>query len=668
MRRTASILIITAMLLAVLLSLTTASAAEPKFSTDKTVYKVGEPIMVTASSDNAGGTDWVGITPKDKKDLGNLTWIYTKDTSTTFDIRKAPNWTTNKTLIKYETFPAGEYLVYFMPNDLNFKGNEDKALGVIEIVIENDDRYPVKAPIDANYYIYDLDSGISDGVINITLPAEHGADDIEVWWGDENGRLAGYTMLARFKAPTKNGPVKFYYELDRRTFIPAGATRLMIYSCSDEHGESEVVYSVPLGNAQSYGFPEGEPLLEFEVISDTHVHDETSAANFKNALKDIALNSPNSAGIFLVGDMVENGGDPAQWEQFWDTYDSVGAAPEIYLGIGDHDLLDYASYGEAVESFISQIRMPEGADRTDGVPYYDLWLGDYHFIVLGDADGLAEGETARIGEAQYDWLEEKLSEDNNSRPVFLFMHQSLKATVAGSAVNAGRWGIEDGERLQKILDSHPEIVMFNGHSHWTLDADNSIYAPKNSAAIFNTASVSYLWQSYDLPTGERLEGSQGYYVKVYKDSVVVLGRDFANGKWVSSAQFVLEDKTTPEKIDTNELEKLIKDAEAIDKTKYTEKSYNALAVVLEGAKKALSATAQTEIDGAEKSLAAAIGALEEIKTNGDGEETAPPETPKPTEESTTAPEDKGGCGSSFSALGVLLVCTAGASLVLKKRR
>ena len=210
--------------------------------------------------------------------------------------------------------------------------------------------------------------------------------------------------------------------------------------------------------------------------------------------------------------------------------------------------------------------------------------------------------------------------------------------------------------------------MFNGHSHWTLDADNSIYAPKNSAAIFNTASVSYLWQSYDLPTGERLEGSQGYYVKVYSDSVVVLGRDFANGKWVSSAQFVLEDKTTPEKIDTSELEKLIKDAEAIDKTKYTEKSYNALAVVLESARKALSATAQTEIDGAAKSLAAAIGALEEIKTNGDGEETAPPETPKPTEESTTAPEDKGGCGSSFSALGVLLVCTAGASLVLKKRR
>ena len=67
MRRIISVFIITVMLLSALLSLTTVSAAEPRFSTDKTVYKVGEPIMVTATSDNSGGTDWVGITPKDKK-------------------------------------------------------------------------------------------------------------------------------------------------------------------------------------------------------------------------------------------------------------------------------------------------------------------------------------------------------------------------------------------------------------------------------------------------------------------------------------------------------------------------------------------------------------------------------------------------------------------------
>ena len=70
-----------AMLLSALLSMTTASAAEPNFSTDKTVYKVGEPIMVTASSDNSGGTDWVGITPKDKKDLGNLLMLKALDIS-----------------------------------------------------------------------------------------------------------------------------------------------------------------------------------------------------------------------------------------------------------------------------------------------------------------------------------------------------------------------------------------------------------------------------------------------------------------------------------------------------------------------------------------------------------------------------------------------------------
>ena len=49
---------------------------------------------------------------------------------------------------------------------------------------------------------------------------------------------------------------------------------------------------------------------------------------------------------------------------------------------------------------------------------------------------------------------------------------------------------------------------------------------------------SYLWSSYDDIVGSYTEGSNGYVIKVYKDKVMVLGRDFENGKYVSSAMFV----------------------------------------------------------------------------------------------------------------------------------
>ena len=53
--------------------------------------------------------------------------------------------------------------------------------------------------------------------------------------------------------------------------------------------------------------------------------------------------------------------------------------------------------------------------------------------------------------------------------------------------------------------------------------------------IFNTASVAYLWSDAQAC----IEGAQGYYVKVYEDKVLVLGRDFGKEQWLASAQYLV---------------------------------------------------------------------------------------------------------------------------------
>ena len=47
-------------------------------------------------------------------------------------------------------------------------------------------------------------------------------------------------------------------------------------------------------------------------------------------------------------------------------------------------------------------------------------------------------------------------------------------------------------------------------------------------------------------------GSEGYYIRIYKDKVLVLGRNFETGEWVSSAQFVVEYTATEEDDQTND--------------------------------------------------------------------------------------------------------------------
>ena len=88
------------------------------------------------------------------------------------------------------------------------------------------------------------------------------------------------------------------------------------------------------------------------------------------------------------------------------------------------------------------------------------------------------------------------------------------------------------------MAKYPQIYMFNGHSHWDMNTRGSMHDKSDGLPnIFNTASVAYLWSSFYVPTGEYMRGSQGYYVKIYDGKVLVMGRDFENGKWIPSACF-----------------------------------------------------------------------------------------------------------------------------------
>lgn len=676
MKRSISIAITAAMLLALLVFIIPTSAAEPKLSTNKTTYTPGEAILVSASSDNSSGKDWIGIAPKGLTTGGTIAWEYINKIGESYDITSAPNRGSADVLTPYLNFPEGEYVVYLIPDDLSLsKAREQgRILASVEISIVADPNASLKAPLAVSYELDNATSGLADGTLAITLPEAHYADDIYMWWANEEGILEDYTRLARFKVPSRE-TTEFTYKMTPNTLIPAEATKLLVYTYSDFFGMSEECIEVALPDSAGYAFPTDTPIVEFQVVSDIHIGRSESAAHFKAALEDIAANSPGSIGIFANGDLIDEGSRTSLWGELWSIYDSVENAPAFFPGIGNHEYSGM-NYNGGLSSFIENIRMPEGYEKPDGVPYYDVWVDGYHFIFLADA----KQNGCNIGDEQYNWLEARLAEKTDDRPVFLFFHQPMKNTVAGSMESEGWWAIQDDARMRQILDAHPEIFFFNGHTHWILDSYNTMYGGGEKAAIFNTSSVSYLWQSYDVPTGVYQEGSEGFYVKVYKDRVLVLGRDFENGKWVSSAQFVLNGKNSPAddesaKVNNASLASLIGEVEKLNAADYTEESWAALSNALEGARAALEAKTQDEVNLAKSALEVAVKALEKPSQKDEEKPTKKP-TEKPAENSTEKPADTttepaptepaektGGCGSSISALGVAFICLLGACAV-----
>ncbi|EOS57950.1 metallophosphoesterase family protein [Paenibacillus barengoltzii] len=273
-----------------------------------------------------------------------------------------------------------------------------------------------------------------------------------------------------------------------------------------------------------------ELLLSFQVITDTHVRGDeqhTHNVNLERALQDIAENGAGSVGIMHAGDVTDHGfpEEYEAWNQIWHRFGE--ALPPLYVTMGNHDV----AMGNW-EARLGQFLRGTGAEGI----YHDHWIDGYHFIFLGTEEGLELFSS--LSEKQLAWLDDKLGENAAAdRPVFVFLHQPLLNTVAGS-YEAQRWyGVVQDAELRAVLARHPQAILFTGHTHWEMDAPHTSYgAEGDGPAMFNAASVAYLWTDED----EHKDGSQGFYVEVYRNHVLVRGRDFTCGEWVESAQFRVE--------------------------------------------------------------------------------------------------------------------------------
>lgn len=678
MKKVISSMLVAIMLLSLMVGIVSfpASALNPAdfgkvtLWSDKTVYEVGDPIMVQGSVEfSPVAPAWIGLIVRNHSEWGGLRWVWAKDSVNGPIDLAAGGKGGNHNLAPYQSLPVGEYTIVIVPNDLPLAGDvnrKENILMSIDIEIVEKKAPLSMAPTAATYEIKDPTSGLADGDISVELPANHGAASVQAFWGTKDGKLEGYTGLTPINV--QENATLVVGEMTKNTIIPPEATHILFYSVNATGQLSEEYVSVALPEGCNFKMPEGKPLIEFQAISDIHISTEIREEHYKAMLQDIAKNSPDSVGIFVAGDSVDSGPRDDWWEQLWALYDEVEGLPHMYLGIGNHEFSGYNNYESAVNQFLKYLRLPDSIEKEDGVPYYDTWIDDYHFIVLGNAV-YEPGVRATIGDEQYAWLESKLAEATDDTPIFLFMHQGMMNTVSGTAESEKWWGINDDAKLRQLLKKYPNVFFFTGHTHSLMDWSNCMYGGGENAALFNTASVADLWVP---STGEMLVGSQGYYVQVYKDKVLVRGRDFVTGEWVASAQFVVNDRFSG-KPSTADLKLLIADVEALNVADYTEESWTALSNALTAAKSTIdTAKRQEEVDSALAALEAAKKALvtKPIDETPDDKPDDKPNDQTPEEEKPNDTNENSGCSSVLSAGAIALITTAGATVVFtfKKRK
>ncbi len=494
------------------------TATDSLLSTDKLEYAVGENIYVTATGT---GTDWVGIYKMGENpggEMQSIYWYYVADVSgKAYNIKEATY--KNDSRSDYFGLPTGNYTIYLCSND---------SYTVIESIDIEITANVIDAKIDAEYTPSTDIMYRADGKLCITYNGTR-PSGYSVYWANNRGAISGY---APYSILCKDKTTEYIFP--DNTFIPEGADRLLV--CPEGATEGT---EIMLPNGMSIT-DFGTPVAEFAVLSDIHINASNSHTynnRFTAAMEDIKKVAPRTEMLFINGDLTDHGleAEYAQFTQIIKDYKT--SFPVVYASIGNHDYRGGGSDAAQTKLFLDALGNP--AEKV----YYDKRIDGIHYIFLGsekNSDGHAD--RAQLSSEQLAWLSAILKEDKDSgKPVFLFLHQGMKNSVAGtleSTVPVQYWhGVEQEAQLRDILKDYPQVVMFAGHSHWTLQTNDSFRAAGDYMVTYlNTAASAYLWDDRD----QYIDGSQGYCVTVYEDKIVFAGRDFMNEQWIPEAQFVLE--------------------------------------------------------------------------------------------------------------------------------
>lgn len=532
--------------------------------TNKDTYGLGEDIIVTATSCTPSNGAWVGIYKV--SELGNKSPSASIPSRSWYYLNTYPyvsvvmqDLASNANGTPLTDAEAGEYVVYVFGDS----GYSD---------IQSSKYFTIKDTVDGYfsngvYEVDDLADGFANGRVALEIADDSygylGKADTAVYWADANGKpLEGYTALAK----TKVNANIISFDMYSHTFIPEGAESLVAYiSSNGTVGAKGYQIDLPEGTVTYSGINE-DILSEFQMVSDLHITSDKSTSvdggalidqyyhikdneHFEMMLNDIAKNSPSSVGIFVNGDIANNG-LKVEFDETTSIYNSVASSlgkdlPEMYISLGNHD-----SYPGNITEFVNYANSL-GAGITDDAPYYAKYIDGYKYIFLaGDNDayyGLhsaSNSNDAELSNTQLAWLDAQLADNeqnNDGKPVFVMLHQAIANTVAGSFDGQDWDGVVNIDALKAVLNKYNNVILLGGHSHWEINSPNNMYSGSADLPVaVNTASVGYLWSDYSgVAGGEWIEGTQGFYVRVYEDKVVFLGRDFENQKWIPSACYVI---------------------------------------------------------------------------------------------------------------------------------
>ena len=284
----------------------------------------------------------------------------------------------------------------------------------------------------------------------------------------------------------------------------------------------------------------GRPALTFGVVSDIHVTSTGTEARYEKALR--LFKERGADAVMVCGDIAD-WGTVNSWEHVRDAWKRVfdGTETVPLLCTGNHDFegwwygdmtMDMHASGHSEDEAAVKAKGGVKAEweRVFGEEYAPVRLRTvkgYDFVSTEYADddkGKHRPDAAAFLVAYAKRLRD------SGKPFFYFQHLPIKGTTGDSH------GWADGGSVFPVLKTFPNAIAFTGHTHRPFVDERQIWQGEFTA--IGTPSLSYpslpghengsakrdgsaTNAMQMIPVRRDLEGTQGFFVNVYADRVVV---------------------------------------------------------------------------------------------------------------------------------------------------
>ncbi|MDD6603261.1 MAG: metallophosphoesterase [Eubacteriales bacterium] len=284
-----------------------------------------------------------------------------------------------------------------------------------------------------------------------------------------------------------------------------------------------------IGKTQVKDFTTQGEGFKVGVISDTQLppteealkNDDTYVRHLRDALT--ALKNNDVDMILFAGDIGDLGTYFA-FETYENTINEVFGQdkPIIQTVMGNHDF-----WNKNAKSAINHIKAFR--EVTGESPWTHYVVNGYHFIGASPNCGMMKRDyvlTVR-------WLEKELdaaSKASDGKPIFVTTHNQPKDTCYGS----DEWG---DSSLNEVLSKYPNVVLFGGHSHYSVLDERTIW--QGDYTVIQTQSLSYI----ELETGKEngtvppnADKTPMGYIMEFTDKEILIHRMLFDGSDMGAEQ------------------------------------------------------------------------------------------------------------------------------------